>query len=468
MTQMMIGLSVALLTAVSLPLQADQTPEASMKTNSSAPYEKVAEKKLFNGESLFEFRLQNGLRVLHVARSQAKVLTYQTWFNVGSLHEKLDPKLQKTGLAHLFEHMMFRGSEKYPDGKFDAITSRIGGEKQNATTHFYRTNYYESVPSIQLEKIMELESDRMRALKLTKDIIEKEKGAVVGEYRRHMDNPASVAWDEMLQLMFTTSPFRWTVLGTEEEIKGFSVEEAQYFYKTFYSPNNATLIVIGDVTEKPLLDLVVKYYGDMPRQEIPQTVVPEEPEQKKERRKETTHKQATSEILLVAYRGPSVDSPDIIPLQLLGTHLSRGMESRLRKLLVDSGIAVGASAACGSRPDLFEFFVQLAEGHKAEEALRIIDKEVVSLQKTKVSEPQFQRALNQELLNLYTDIGENSELGNWLGEYLMLPGSYMRGFEIIDGFSKISSGELQRVAKKFLHPQARSIVIIRPEKKKKA
>lgn len=428
-------------------------------------YEKLSTRKLFNGDELLEFGLPNGLRVLVVPRHQAKVLTYQTWFVVGSVNEKLDPKLKKTGLAHLFEHMMFRGSEKYPDGKFDEITARIGGDKQNATTYFYRTNYYESVPSHQLETLMELESDRMKALNLTKEIFEKEKGAVVGELRRHLDSPSSLAWDELMKQVYEVAPFRYTVLGTEEEIKGFTLEEAKYYYKTFYAPNNATLIVIGDTTEATLMPLVVKYYGSMVPQEIPRPPLPAEPPQKKERRFETTHPQATSETLLVGYRIPGVDGPEAVPLSLLSAHLSRGMESRLHKLLIDTGIAVSANAGASSRPDLFEFSVHLSEGHKAEEALSILDKEIASLRTKKIGKEPFERALNQEKLNLYEDISNNSELGNWLGEYLMLTGNYMRGFEIIEAYKTITAADLQKVAKAFLGKENRSIVIVRPVKK---
>jgi zinc protease len=140
---------------------------------------------------------------------------------VGSLNEKMDQKLNRTGLAHLFEHMMFRGTKKYPDGKFDELTSRLGSDKQNATTYYYRTNYFESVPAYQLDKIMELESDRMANLILDGELLEKEKGAVVGEFRRAMDNPNRLAWDELMRLVYTESPFRFTVLGTEEEIKEY-------------------------------------------------------------------------------------------------------------------------------------------------------------------------------------------------------------------------------------------------------
>jgi predicted Zn-dependent peptidase len=433
----------------------------------SSDYEKVSEKKLFNGDTLYEFRLPNKLTVLLVPRHQAKVLTYQTWFDVGSLEEKLDPKLKKTGLAHLFEHMMFRGSEKYPDGKFDEITARLGGDKQNATTYFYRTNYFESVPSSQLERIMELESDRMANLKLTKELFEKEKGAVVGELRRHLDNPGTMAFDELNRTAYQVAPFRYTVIGTEDEIKGFTLEEGQYYYKTYYAPNNATLIVIGDTTEEQLMPLVKKYYGEMKMQSVPHGQIPAEPKQKKERKVELTHPQATSEMLVVGYHVPSIQSPDTVPLSLLSTHLSRGTEAQLRKLLVDKGIAVGASANASNKPDIFEFVVQMAEGHKAEEALRIVDKEIASLQKKKIGKQNFERALNQELLNLYGDITDNSELGNWLGEYLMISGDYMRGFQIIEDYKKVTEADVMRVSKDYLRKDNRSVVILRPAKAQK-
>ncbi len=438
-----------------------------MPATSNAAYEKVETKTLFNGDKLHEYKLPNGLRVLLVPRHQAKVLTYQIWFQVGSVNEKLDPKLKKTGLAHLFEHMMFRGSKKYPDGKFDEITARLGGDKQNATTYFYRTNYFESIPSHQLEPLMELESDRMRELNLTSEIFEKEKGAVVGELRRHLDSAGSIAWDELMRTSYTEAPYRYTVLGTEEEIKGFTLEEAQYFYKTFYAPNNATIIVVGDTTEEKLLKLVDKYYGDMPSQVVPQAVMPVEPPQKKERKFETTHPHATSEVMMISYHIPPVNHKDAAPLQILSTHLSRGMESRLRKALIDKGLAVGAHASAASRPDLFEFSIHMTEGKKAEAALAIIDREIASLKSKPIAKADFERAINQEKLSLYDDIAGSSELANWLGEFLMMSGNYMRGFEIIEEYQKISPKDVQRVAKAYLNKESRNVVVVRPLKKDK-
>lgn len=434
----------------------------------AADYEKIAEKKLFNGETVYEYRLSNGVRTLFVPRHQAKTLTYQTWFDVGSLNEKMDPKLQKTGLAHLFEHMMFRGTKKHPDGQFDSISSRIGSDKQNATTYYYRTNYFQSVPSNQLDKIMELESDRMANLNLIGELLEKEKGAVVGELRRALDNPNRLAWDELMRQVYEKSPFRYTVLGTEEEIKGFTLEEGQYFYRTFYAPNNCTLIVIGDTTEAELMKKVVKYYGAMKPQEVPKLTLPDEPEQKKERRWEGTHQQATSEILLIGYRLPSLSAREKAALGLLSGHLSDGMEARLRKILVDKGIAVGAGSELSNKPDVFEFSAFLADKRKAEEALAAIDKEIAQVKAAPISAPAFERAMNQSLLALYASIGDNSALGNMFGEYLMMSGNYLEGFEILEASKTLKPSDLQAAAKRFLDVRQRSVVIVRPVKKEKS
>jgi zinc protease len=448
------------------PLTGFRTAEGAENRNAAMTYEKVTEKTLFNGDHLLEYKLANGLKVILIPRHQAKVLTYQVWFNVGSVDEKLDPKLRKTGLAHLFEHMMFRGSEKHPFPGFDHITARIGADRQNATTHFYRTNYFESIPSNQLATLMELEADRMRNLKLTKENFETEKGAVVGEFRRHLDSPISVGSDELNRLMYDVSPYRFTVLGTEAEIKGFTLEEAQYFYKTFYAPNNATLIVVGDVEPEPFMKLVLKNYGDMAPQKIPKSPPPQEPRQTKTKKFETTHPQATSETLFIGYHIPGINSPDTVPLSLMQAHLTDGTEAELRKLLVDNGIAVGAQAEQGNQPDVFEFVVQMAEKHKSEEAIKIIDGAIKRLQKTKLKAEELERSRNQELLGLYSQIGDHSEMASLLGEYLMLSGNYLRGLEIVEAYKTVTAGDIQRVAKEYLTPENRSIVIVRPEKKK--
>jgi predicted Zn-dependent peptidase len=193
----------------------------------------------------------------------------------------------------------------------------------------------------------------------------------------------------------------------------------------------------------------------------------EEAAQTKERKWEGKHPQATSEILMIGYRIPAVTEPDTIPLSLLSSHLSQGMEARLRKALVDKGVAVGASAGLSNKPDLFEFSVALSEKHSAEEAIKIIDREIALLQQSQIAKAAFERALNQELLNLYGSIGDNNALANLFGEYLMVSGNYLRGFEILDGYKKLNPSDLQKTAKKYFRKENRSVVIVRPVKKGK-
>ena len=157
-----------------------------------------------------------------------------------------------------------------------------------------------------------------------------------------------MAFDELMRLMYQAAPYRWTVLGEEKDIISFPLEEAKYFYRTFYAPNNGVIIVVGDTTEAKLMSLVDKYYGAMKSQSVPHASIPEEPKQTKERRLTRTHHQATSEFLYVGYHVPSIMSPDIAPLSLLSTHLSVGMEARLRKLLVDTARGGGGSCRSGS------------------------------------------------------------------------------------------------------------------------
>lgn len=183
---------------------------------------------------------------------------------------------------------------------------------------------------------------------------------------------------------------------------------------------------------------------------------------------ERSHAQATSEILLVAYPAPPIGSPDQSVGALVETHLGAGMEGRLRKSLVDRGVAVHASASSASKPDIFEFYVQMAEGHHAEEALSVVDREIQTLKSSKLPANALERSLNQNLLSLYSEISDNAQFGNFLGESLMLSGNYMRGFEIIEGVKKVSLLDIQRFAKEYLIKERRSVVILRPEKKGKA
>jgi predicted Zn-dependent peptidase len=201
------------------------------------------------------------------------------------------------------------------------------------------------------------------------------------------------------------------------------------------------------------------------KQVIPKNETSPEPVPVKERHWEGTHPQATSDVLVMGYPIPPIDSPDAVPLSLLGTHLSIGMEARLRKVLVDKGLAVSAYAGPSALPDVFEVFVQLAKGQKAEKALALIDHEIAVLKRTPIAKSSFERALNQELLDIYSDITSNSSLANLLGEYLIYCGNYLRPFELIESFKKTTAADILKAARIHLDSRKRSVIILRPERK---
>ena len=169
---------------------------------------------------------------------------------------------------------MFRGTPRHPDGQFDEILTRNGVQDENATTWLDRTNYYQSLPTSKLELVLQLESDRMANLKIEQGLLETEKSAVLGEYRMGLDDPTMMAYEHLYATAFEIHPYRYTTIGTEAEISGFSVETANYFYRKYYSPNNATLILSGDVDPETASALVEKYYGGYASQEIDRVTAP--------------------------------------------------------------------------------------------------------------------------------------------------------------------------------------------------
>ncbi|MGZ3696261.1 MAG: M16 family metallopeptidase, partial [Bdellovibrionota bacterium] len=309
-----------------------------------AKTEKIRSTKLPNGLPVEEYRLDNGLQILLVQDHSAPVFTYQVWFKVGSATEKMDPKLQKTGLAHLFEHMMFRGTAKVPDGDFAKQMSAAGESGLNATTWLDRTNYFESLPKDKLELAFTLESDRMANLALDDKLFKTELGAVFGERKMGRDKPSRVANDELWELAFDKHPYKWTTMGTTEELNSFTVDEANYFYKTYYAPNNATIILIGDFDTGKALHLAEKYYGKYKAQEIPHREPAPEAPQTAAREKEIFHPLATADLLEIGYHIPDSKNADIPALQVLGAVLSTGNGSIMEQELVQEGLASSIGA----------------------------------------------------------------------------------------------------------------------------
>jgi zinc protease len=429
-----------------------------------AKTEKVRSTKLPNGLQVQEYKLDNGMQILLVQDHSAPVFTYQVWFKVGSATEKLDPKLNKTGLAHLFEHMMFRGTATNPDGMFDKKMSTAGAVGLNATTWLDRTNYFESLPKDKLELAFQLESDRMANLALDDKLFKTELGAVFGERKMGRDKPARVASEELWDLAFDKHPYKWTTIGTTAELNSFTVDEANYFYKTYYAPNNAALILIGDFEPAKALRLAEKYYGKYKAQEIPHHTPLKEPAQTEARERDVNHPLATSDLLDIGYHIPDCRSPDLSALNVLGAVLAIGNGSILEQELVQEGIASSVSAGPMSLryPSLFQVTINMVQGKSTDKALHVLKDALARIAKGELSEAELERGRNQYLLSNYSDLSNQSSIGQYLGEALVSSDDYLNEFNILEGTKKVTNADLQRVVKTYLTEENSSLIHLKP------
>src|SRR5580698_3284269 len=255
----------------------------------------------FGGDTIHRYRLDNGLTVLLLVDASAPVACYHTWFKVGSRHERPG----KTGLAHLFEHLMFNETENLKAGTFDRKLEENGAET-NAATWVDWTYYYESLPADRVKLAVQLEAERMAHLVLREPQVASEKEVVANERRYRVDDDVEGVANELLyKTAFTSHPYHWPTIGWMDDIKGFTPEDCTAFYKTYYAPNNATVVVVGDVRERTLLQWIQAEYGAIPSASIPPEDVNPEPPQVDERRLEL-RKPTASEKLLVAYKGPAL------------------------------------------------------------------------------------------------------------------------------------------------------------------
>jgi len=425
-----------------------------------------------NGLPLTQYAFPNGLSLYVVENHTAPVFTYETWFKVGSKDEKLDPALKATGLAHLFEHMMFRGTKKFPDGQFDEVLARNGVDDENATTWLDRTNYYQSLPNDKLELAVQLESDRMVNLALDSKLLETEKGAVLGEYRMGLDDPDMVSYDKLYEAAFLVHPYRYTTIGTEEEIKSFTVEMANYFYRKYYAPNNATILVVGDVDPSQVYDLIEKNYGSIAAHPIEFQEAPPEPEQKEARSAEFHHPQLSQIRVLFGYPTVPVSDPDFAPLWLVISALTYGQGAILEEDWVNSGVAISSYGDLNQfkDPGLLILMADLQSDHESEEGIQeletILNKVFTKLGTLEFAQEVIERSRNQLLLSIYQQCEDNASLASLMGEYISSVGDPTFAFELLKRVESATPQDLIRVVKKYLQPHRRTRVIGYPQETK--
>jgi zinc protease len=405
-------------------------------------------------------RLDNGLKIILVRDPAAPVFTYHTWFSVGSRHEREGI----TGIAHLFEHLMFNQTESHPPGEFDRMMETVGGET-NAATWVDWTYYRNNLPRVQLELAVTLEADRMAHLVLGDEQVESEREVVANERRyRVEDDVDGFLNEELYKLAFTSHPYHWPTIGWMRDIEAITIADCRAFYRTYYAPNNATLVIVGDVDEAEALALVEKHYGHIPPQPIPADLAPPEPEQTEERRA-AWDKPVVADKLRIGYKAPAMGDPDYLVLEVLSEILFGGNSSRLHKLLVaDTELAssVHAQPAPFRDPGLYEISISMQRGHRAAEAERLVYEQIAALQNKPLHDGELETARTRLITRFWRELRPHSGKAEALGHYQTTLGDYRKLFAVADELGRVSADDVARVARRHLVASRRTVLIAAP------
>lgn len=410
--------------------------------------------------NIHRWTLANGLRVLTLVDRSAPVVSYQTWFRVGSRHEKKG----KTGLAHLFEHLMFNETKNLPAGEFDKKLEAAGGET-NAGTWVDWTYYYENLPRSELPLVIKLESDRMANLILRDKQVTSEKDVVANERRYRVDDDVEGAANELLYATaFRKHPYHWPTIGWMRDIQNFTTKDCRAFYKTFYAPNNAMIVLAGDFDEEAAIATIWKHYGRIRAQKLPREAKTKEPPQTAER--STTLRFATpTEKVTLGYKGPPFDHYDHAVLTIANEILFGGRSSRVyRRLVTDEERASEARGSVSPFRDsgLIEIWLGMRPGHKAKQGVRILEQEIACMASKLVTPEELEKAKNRMELSFIEALETASGKAEQIGFYETVLGDASRVFARVDDYRRVSAHDIREAVKKYFVKRHRTVVWVQP------
>jgi zinc protease len=415
----------------------------------------------FGGDEVHRWRLGNGLIVLVLVDASAPVVSYHSWFRVGSRHERVG----KTGLAHLFEHLMFNETENLKAGAFDRKLEENGAET-NAATWVDWTYYYESLPADRVKLAVKLEAERMARLVLREPQVASEKEVVANERRYRVDDDVEGLANELLyKLAFAKHPYGWPTIGWMEDIQGFSPEDCATFYRTYYAPNNATVIVVGDVRERDLLLAIRDAYGGIPSQPIPaEDIFPESPQL--EERSALVRKPTATEKLLMAYKGPALGDADHATMTVLCEVLFGGRASRLfRTLVVEQELCTDLRGWVTTfrDPGLIECWATARGTHTTFQMQFFIDQAFERVRTELVSDDELARAKARLELGMLQQLETIPGKAEQIGFFESVIGDPAYAFRRVEAFRRATTSDLRRVARRYLMSEARTLVRVLPE-----
>jgi zinc protease len=405
--------------------------------------------------------LPNGLTVVMEEDHSTPIVHAQLWYHVGSRNEKPG----RTGFAHLFEHLMFKGSKNVePEGHTSMIAS-IGGQS-NAYTQDDVTVFWETVPAPYLPLVLWLEADRMATLRIDKDTFANERDVVKEERRMRIDNQPFGRLSEIIfDQAFTVHPYKHPTIGSIADLEAASVDDVRAFYNTYYVPENATLALVGDFDSGQALQLVTQYLGRVPKAAHPvPRDIPKEPPSTREKRV-TLREPWPLTAVVVAYHITFDGHPDSYPLHVASKVLSDGQSSRIyKKLVYDEGIALAASGEANiiEDPNLFYAVAFLQPGHRPEEAIDGLIAEFDRLKSQPISEHELERAKNQFARDYILGRESNQQKAGQLAHAIVIHHDVKTADGEFEIFQQLTAADVQRVARTYFTPENRLVLTLVP------
>jgi zinc protease len=414
-----------------------------------------------------ESRLANGLRILVGEVHTLPMISFQVHFAAGSRYER--PGI--TGITHLFEHMMFKGTPEVGPEEFSRIIQANGGTL-NAFTTTDHTSYFENLPADRLELAARLEADRLANLRLTQENLETEREVVRSERKlRSVNSPFGLLIEELFSLAYEQHPYRWPVIGWDYDLRSLTLEDCQEYYRTHYAPNNAVVVIAGDMGTEEAIQIVEKYYGHIPPQPQPRLTITPEKAQRGEKRA-IFKKVSQVAAFFSGFHIPGITHPDLLPLQVLCIALSVGRSSRFFEKFEKPGKAVEAQADVGHPPFFFmdpgvlQIYALASPSISIDTLEKEIWEEVEALRQSPILDEELEKAKKQARSQFLQSLQTLLLKGLLAGLYQVRAGDFGLIYSLLDQYESVTANDVLRVAQKYLRPENRTVVTLHPVSQK--
>jgi zinc protease len=418
-------------------------------------------------DQVSETTLANGLKVIMLENHKAPLVTFQVWYRVGSRNEKWG----LTGLSHMLEHMMFKGTQKVGPGEFSRTIERNGGD-ENAFTSSDFTAYYENIAADRVQLPIAMESDRMQGLLLREEDFDTERSVVMEERRlRTDDNPRAVVSEQIQATAFVAQPYHWPVIGWMEDIARFSLDDLKEHYRTYYTPANAFVVIVGDFSKEAVLPLIEQAFSSIPGGSPPEPRRFRDQPQIGERRI-LIRKEAQLAAIVKGFHVPNLEEPDSYTLEVIAAILSAGESSRLNRTLVhEKRLVLSADAEnelVSKDPNLFSVSADIMPGKSPAQVEKALEGEIERLRNKLVGAKELRKTKNQ-LESAFTFAQDSLFYQGMLLATYEIVSSWRDADKYVPAIEAVSAHDVRRVARKYLIPMncTTALLLPLPTKEKK-